>query len=142
MKPSEVKLFFDGQRIHDNETPDSLGFNDGDTVEVFTEMLGGGPSPKGNIYGHTDKILELLENEFQSDKFDEISSDEESEATSESTEHKDNSRNGKIESNEEKSKPIDTTKASPSEASLESQKIDDGILDDETNIVTRSNKTF
>ena len=42
MKSSDIRLFYDGQRLNSKDTTDNLALSDGDTLEVFTEMLGGG----------------------------------------------------------------------------------------------------
>ena len=35
------RYFFDGQRIQKTDSPESLGMEDGDMVDVFLEQLGG-----------------------------------------------------------------------------------------------------
>ena len=77
MKSSDIRLFYDGQRLNRSDTTDSLGLSDGDTLEVFTEMLGGGWSPKENIYGDESKILDILQNDLVGDS--DSSSEEEGE---------------------------------------------------------------
>ncbi|KAJ3056446.1 Small ubiquitin- modifier 1 [Rhizophlyctis rosea] len=37
----QVRFLFDGQRIQAEQTPDELGMEDGDSIEVMTEQLGG-----------------------------------------------------------------------------------------------------
>ena len=56
MKLSNLKFVLDGQRIHDDETANTLGLVNGDVIEIFTEMLGGGWPHKKNIYSDTNKI--------------------------------------------------------------------------------------
>ncbi|KAK5098493.1 SUMO protein smt3 [Exophiala xenobiotica] len=36
-----VRFLFDGQRVTGQDTPDSLDMNDGDTLEVHQEQIGG-----------------------------------------------------------------------------------------------------
>ena len=36
-----LRFFFDGQRIQDEHTPQGLGIEDGDQLDVFLEQLGG-----------------------------------------------------------------------------------------------------
>ena len=61
MKSSNVKFVIDGQRIHDDETANTLGLVNGDVIEIFTEMLGGGWPHKKNIYGDLNKIRDILD---------------------------------------------------------------------------------
>ena len=39
---AKVRLFYDGQRIMDNDNAQTLNLNDGDTIDVFLEIKGGG----------------------------------------------------------------------------------------------------
>ncbi|GAB7348483.1 hypothetical protein MBLNU459_g6892t1 [Dothideomycetes sp. NU459] len=39
--PSSVRFLFDGQRVNPTDNPDSLDMQDGDTLEVHQEQLGG-----------------------------------------------------------------------------------------------------
>ena len=36
-----LRFTFDGNRIRDNDTPKTMGMEDGDTIEVFGEQIGG-----------------------------------------------------------------------------------------------------
>ena len=63
MNASEVKFFLHGQRIHDEDTANTLGLINGDVIEVFSEMTGGGWPPMKNIYGDDVKIRDILNNE-------------------------------------------------------------------------------
>ena len=74
MKLSNVKFVLDGQRIHDDETANTLGLVNGDVIEIFTEMLGGGWPRKKNIYSDTNKIMDILNKEC--DQSLDISADE------------------------------------------------------------------
>jgi hypothetical protein len=60
MNSSDIKFLLDGQRIHDDDTAYTLGLIDGDVIEVFTEMSGGGWPSKKNIYGDLGKIRDFL----------------------------------------------------------------------------------
>lgn len=64
-----IRFLLDGERINDEDTPASLGLSNGDNIEVFFEMKGGGPPEKlkQNLSGDENKILEILENTFDSD---------------------------------------------------------------------------
>ena len=61
VKPSCCKFFYDGQRIHVDDTPNSLEMENGDTIEVFSELRGGGRPYKKNIFGDDTKILNILD---------------------------------------------------------------------------------
>lgn len=37
-----LRFLFDGNRINDEDTPKSLDMEDGDTIEVYQEQIGGG----------------------------------------------------------------------------------------------------
>ena len=63
MNSSDIKFLLDGQRIHDDDTAYTLGLIDGDVIEIFTEMSGGGWPSKKNIYGDLGKIRDILDNE-------------------------------------------------------------------------------
>jgi len=39
---NSVRFLFDGQRVQANDSPDTLGMEDGDTLEVHQEQIGGG----------------------------------------------------------------------------------------------------
>merc|ERR1712168_1049369 len=39
--PSNLRMVFDGRRINDDQTPNSIDLRDGDILEVFREMTGG-----------------------------------------------------------------------------------------------------
>ncbi|MCJ1308136.1 hypothetical protein MMC25_001788 [Agyrium rufum] len=39
--PTSVRFLFDGQRVQPGDTPDTLDMNDGDTLEVHQEQIGG-----------------------------------------------------------------------------------------------------
>ena len=62
-----VRFIFNGHRILDNETPNSLQITSGDVIEVFTEMKGGGkktnvPKQKErNISDDHDQIRNILD---------------------------------------------------------------------------------
>ena len=74
-----IRFLLDGERIKDDETPASLGLSNGDIIEVFFEMTGGGPPEnlKKNLSGDEQKILDILENTFDSDNSDNSSDQEE-----------------------------------------------------------------
>ncbi|KAJ4396960.1 SUMO protein smt3 [Gnomoniopsis smithogilvyi] len=40
-----LRFLFEGHRIVDTDTPESLEMNDGDTIEAHAEQLGGGLAP-------------------------------------------------------------------------------------------------
>ena len=61
IRNSAMKFLFDGQIIHDQDTAASIGFMDGDTVEVFKEMFGGGKPMGKNIAKDSVKILSVLD---------------------------------------------------------------------------------
>ena len=74
MDSSDIKFLLNGQRIHDDDTANTLGLIDGDVIEIFTEMSGGGWPSKKNIYGDVGKIQDILANE--SDNSLDLSDDE------------------------------------------------------------------
>lgn len=39
---NSLRFLFDGKRINDDETPKQLEMEDGDTIEVYQEQVGGG----------------------------------------------------------------------------------------------------
>ncbi|KAJ2778420.1 SUMO protein smt3 [Coemansia javaensis] len=39
--PDSVRFLADGERISGDSTPDTLGLEDGDTIDVMTEQIGG-----------------------------------------------------------------------------------------------------
>ncbi|CAK3961911.1 related to ubiquitin modifier [Lecanosticta acicola] len=39
--PQSVRFLFDGQRVNNTDTPDTLDMADGDTLEVHQEQIGG-----------------------------------------------------------------------------------------------------
>ena len=39
---SKIRLFFDGDRLQDHETPKIVNMENGDTIDVFLEQIGGG----------------------------------------------------------------------------------------------------
>ncbi|KAK4972562.1 SUMO protein smt3 [Elasticomyces elasticus] len=39
--PQSVRFLFDGTRVNPNDNPDSLDMQDGDTLEVHQEQIGG-----------------------------------------------------------------------------------------------------
>ncbi|KAI8470055.1 MAG: small ubiquitin-like modifier 1 [Monoraphidium minutum] len=41
IEPSSVRFVFDGTRINPNSTPEDLGMEDGDSIDVFQEQVGG-----------------------------------------------------------------------------------------------------
>ena len=61
MKTSSVRLLLNGRTLNLENTIDSLDFNDGDVIEAFEELLGGGPPTKRNMFGNVEKILETLD---------------------------------------------------------------------------------
>ena len=67
---------YDGERIHENDTPESLGIKDGDAIEVFAMMTGGGKPQKKHIFGDSSKILKALASHSDSEDSDSILSDE------------------------------------------------------------------
>lgn len=42
INPSTVRFLFDGERIHDESTPEALGMEDGDEIDAMVEQTGGG----------------------------------------------------------------------------------------------------
>ncbi|KAH8598978.1 ubiquitin-like protein-like protein SMT3 [Bisporella sp. PMI_857] len=40
--PNSVRFLFDGSRVQATDSPDTLDMNDGDTLEVHQEQIGGG----------------------------------------------------------------------------------------------------
>ncbi|KAJ8100755.1 ubiquitin-related domain-containing protein [Lipomyces tetrasporus] len=38
---SSLRFLYDGERINETDTPDALGMQDGDTLEVHQEQIGG-----------------------------------------------------------------------------------------------------
>jgi len=38
---SSIRFLYDGQRIAEDETPDTLGMEDNDTIDVMVEQVGG-----------------------------------------------------------------------------------------------------
>ena len=58
---SDLRFFYQGQRIHSRDTPESLGMIDGDDIEVLKELSGGGRRNKKDISNDADKILEILD---------------------------------------------------------------------------------
>ena len=74
LRVSSMKFFFNGQRIQDQDTVRNLGLMDGDIIDVFNEMIGGG-MPKGKDISEDPKqILDVLDTLSTSE--DECSSDE------------------------------------------------------------------
>ena len=65
MEVAGTRFLFDGKRLHDNETPESIGIKDGDSIEVCSELQGGGRGRKRktNIAGNKVKILQLLDDD-------------------------------------------------------------------------------
>jgi hypothetical protein len=61
MKTSSVRLLLNGQNLNLENTIDSLDINNGDVIEAFEELLGGGPPTKRNMFGNVKKILETLD---------------------------------------------------------------------------------
>ncbi|KKY28668.1 putative ubiquitin-like protein smt3 [Phaeomoniella chlamydospora] len=41
-QPSTVRFLFDGTRVREEDSPESLDMADGDTLEVHQEQIGGG----------------------------------------------------------------------------------------------------
>jgi len=41
--PNTVRFLFDGTRVNATDTPDQLDMQDGDTLEVHQEQIGGSP---------------------------------------------------------------------------------------------------
>ena len=76
LNPASFKFLYDGQRIHDDDTANSLGMENGDTIEVFYEMRGGGRPHKKNMYGDTSKILNLLDRASDCEETSDSSSDD------------------------------------------------------------------
>ena len=64
-----VRFLLDGERIQDDDTPTSLRLVNGDVIEVYSDMRGGGPpeESKENISGDAKKILEFLDQSFNLD---------------------------------------------------------------------------
>ena len=76
LDPSSVRVLFNGERVSETETPDDLGLTNGDLVELFEEMVGGGGSKKKNIAGDQIKILDVLQTCDVSEDESEISAEE------------------------------------------------------------------
>ncbi|KAF5121131.1 Ubiquitin-like protein SMT3 [Metarhizium anisopliae] len=47
--PNSVRFLFEGSRVQPTETPDDLEMQDGDTIEVHQEQIGGGDKTKCNM---------------------------------------------------------------------------------------------
>jgi small ubiquitin-related modifier len=41
IEPSSVRFVFDGTRVNPASTPEDLGMDDGDSIDVFQEQVGG-----------------------------------------------------------------------------------------------------
>ncbi|GBG00158.1 hypothetical protein Rsub_12977 [Raphidocelis subcapitata] len=41
IEPTSVRFVFDGTRVNPNSTPQDLGMDDGDSIDVFQEQVGG-----------------------------------------------------------------------------------------------------
>ena len=79
---SSARFVFEGERVHVNDTPASLGIRDGDVIEAFTMVTGGGKPEKENISGDSSKILDALDCLSVSEDSDDFtSSDENDEET-------------------------------------------------------------
>jgi hypothetical protein len=52
-----VRFLFEGTRVQDNDTPDSLQLEDGDMIQVFVEQQGGAGSQAG---GDADAVLKHI----------------------------------------------------------------------------------
>ena len=76
MNPLYFKFVFEGQRIQDDETANSLGLENGDVIDVFQELKGGGLPDKKNIYGDANQILNILDTVSDCEELSELSSDE------------------------------------------------------------------
>ena len=61
VKVARVRLILNGQRLDDENTLDALQLNDGDVIDAFEELRGGGPPSKRNIFGNNKEILEVLD---------------------------------------------------------------------------------
>ncbi|KID96248.1 Small ubiquitin-related modifier, SUMO, partial [Metarhizium majus ARSEF 297] len=46
--PNSVRFLFEGSRVQPTETPDTLEMQDGDTIEVHQEQIGGGEMLKSS----------------------------------------------------------------------------------------------
>ena len=77
IRNSLMKFLFDGQIIEDQDTASTIGLMDGDTIEVFKEMVGGGKPMGTNIAKDSEKILNVLDTFSASE--DDVSSDENNE---------------------------------------------------------------
>ena len=40
----QIKFVFDGQRLSETDTPESMGMEDGDNIDAFLEQVGGASS--------------------------------------------------------------------------------------------------
>ena len=77
IKPSTARFLYDGERIQENNTLETLGIKDGDMIEVFTILTGGGKPHKKNISGDSSKILNLLDSVSVSENSDSTCSGDE-----------------------------------------------------------------
>lgn len=41
LKPNNVRFLFDGERLHENQTPKDLNMENGDEIDVVIEQVGG-----------------------------------------------------------------------------------------------------
>ena len=105
-----ARFVYEGERIHVNDTPDSLCMRDGDVIEVFAMMTGGGRPKKGNIYGDSGKILDVLDSlPVPEDSVDSTSSDEDDE------ERKNSDDSNSSDENDEERKYSDDSNSSDEE---------------------------
>ena len=102
MNPQDVKFLLYGQRIHDDDTANTLKLNNDDVIDVFRGMSGGGLPSKKNIHGDLNKILDILDNEC--DDSLELSDDENDELDEQTNE----SKNDKVEKSEDQERKTDT----------------------------------
>ena len=67
---SSVRLLLNGQRLEDSDTVQSMSMTDGDIIEAFLEMSGGGKPDNAKNLTNDDQIRGALEESFEvSDDF-------------------------------------------------------------------------
>lgn len=81
IRKSSVRFIYEGNRVHEDDTPDTLEMQNDDAIEVFTKMTGGGRPEKKNIFGDHAKIIDVLDSLSMSENSDDcVSSDEKDDA--------------------------------------------------------------
>ena len=86
---SSVRLLLNGQRLEDSDTVALISLIDGDVIEAFLELSGGGKPENAKNLTNEQEILNALEESFEVS--DDLNSDSDSEQRREDstlTEHK------------------------------------------------------